>query len=263
MIDKDDSTRTLRNTKSVPKWLSEAEERAQKLVDEFAPLCAKLKDLKPEIEKVKADFKKVKGSQTILGCRHFKEFCEKKLNRKEQTVYAMLGDYSQKPKKGGSPRSKPDNSAAHPSLTLSDEDVERMRTGLNAVARARAAEAVGDKAKSDEAWQEYEAISQAESLKSVIFGDQPSYKLLLVQLLGVIEQVGDKVPMMLINHCRAIRKRIGIDDASFGLETADRKPPHSAPPAAQGAREVSIDSFGDLSIPMEKPEQAQTAQALG
>src|SRR5208283_5725637 len=45
MIDKDDSTRTLRNTKSVAKWLSEAEERAQKLVDEFAPLCAKLKDL--------------------------------------------------------------------------------------------------------------------------------------------------------------------------------------------------------------------------
>jgi hypothetical protein len=262
MTDTNDLSRTLQNTNSVPKWLAEAEKRAQQLINEFAPLCVKLKALKPQIEKVQADFKKLKGSQTILGCRHFKEFCEKKLNRKEQTVYAMLGDYTkkQKSKKDGD-GSKPRKPTLHQSLNLSDEDVERMRTGLNAVARARAAEAVGDNAKSDEAWQEYEAISQAESLKSSISGDLPNYKLLLVQLLGMIEKVGEKVPMSLITHARAIRKRIGLDDASFGLETADRKPPQSAPPAAQGVREVSVDSFGDFSIPKEKPAQAQTAQA--
>jgi len=272
MTDTNDLSRTLQNTNSVPKWLAEAENRAQKLADEFAPLCVKLRALKPQIEEVQADFKKLKGSQTILGCRSFKDFCEKKLDRTEQAVYAMLGDYSkkQKSKKDGD-GSTPQKPTLHQSLNLSDEDLERMRTGLNAVARARASEAVGDKAKADEAWQEYEAISQAESLKSTISGDLPNYKLLLVQLLGVIEKVGEKVPMTLITHVRAIRKRIGIDDASFGLQSNDRQPPQSAPPdrkppqstpaATQGGREVSIDSFGDFSIPMEKPEQAQTAQA--
>jgi hypothetical protein len=262
MTDTNNLSRTLQNTNSVPKWLAEAENRAQNLVDELAPLCVKLKALKPQIAEVQADFKKLKGSQTILGLRCFKDFCEKKLGRTEQAVYAMLGDYAkkQKSKKDGD-GSTPQKPTLHQSLNLSVEDLERMRTGLNAVARARAAEAVGDKAKSDEAWQEYEAISQAESLKSTISGDLPNYKLLLVQLLGVIEKVGEKVPMSLITHVRAIRKRIGIDDISFGLETADRKPPHGAPLAAQGAKEVSNDSFADFPIPMEKPEQAQTAQA--
>jgi hypothetical protein len=272
MTNTNDLSRTLPNTNSVPKWLAEAEDRAQKLVNELALLCVKLKALKPQIVEVQADFKKLKGSQTIFGCRSFKEFCEQKLGRTEQAVYAMPGDYSkkQKSKKDGD-GSTPQKPTLHQSLNLSDEDLERMRTGLNAVARARASEAVGDKAKSDEAWQEYEAISQAESLKSTISGDLPNYKLLLVQLLGMIEKVGEKVPMSLITHVRAIRKRIGIDDASFGLQPndrqpphsapPDRKPPHSAPPAAQGAKEVSNDPFADFPIPMEKPEQAQTAQA--
>jgi hypothetical protein len=59
---------TLQNTHSVPKWLAEAEKRAQQLVDEFVPLCGKLKALKPLIVEVQADFKKLKGSQTISGC---------------------------------------------------------------------------------------------------------------------------------------------------------------------------------------------------
>lgn len=257
MTDTNNLSRTLQNTNSVPKWLAEAENRAQNLVDELAPLCVKLKALKPQIAEVQADFRKLKGSQTILGLRCFKDFCEKKLGRTEQAVYAMLGDYAKKQQKqNGRSSHKP---TAH--QEFADEDVRRMRTGCNAAVRHFEAEAAGDDTKAEEAKKEFLEIAKAESLKSVIFGDQPDYKLLLVQLLGMIEQVGDKVPMMLITHSRAIRKRIGIDDVSFGLETADRKPPRGTPPAAQGAREVSIDSFGDLSIPMEKPEQAQTAQA--
>lgn len=260
MTDTNGLSRTLRNTNSVPKWLAEAENRAQKLADEVAPLCVKLKAMKPQIEKVQADFKKLKGSQTILGCRCFKDFCEKKLDRTEQAVYAMLGDYSNKQKakkKRGSQKS-----TTHESLDLESEDVERMRTGLNAAVRHFEAEAVGDDTKAEEAKKEFLEIAKAESLKSAIFGDLPNYKLLLVQLLGMIEKVGEEVPKTLITHCRAIRKRIGIDDVSFGLETADCKPPQGTPPAAQGAKEVSNDSFGDiLSIQMEKPEQAQTAQA--
>jgi hypothetical protein len=171
----------------------------------------------------------------------------------------MLGDY-RKGKKDGDEKPKPHKPEPHPNLNLSSEDVERMRTGLNAAVRHFEAEATGDETKAEEAKQEFLGIAEAESLKSTIFGDQPNYKLLLVQLLGMIEQVGDKVPMMLITHCRAIRKRIGIDDVSFGVQPTDRQP-QGTPPAAQGAKEVSNDSFGDFSIPMEKPEQAQTAQA--
>jgi hypothetical protein len=261
MTDKNGSSRALQNTYSVPKWLADAEKRAQQLVAEFVPLCGKLKALKPLIVEVQADFKKLKGSQTILGCRHFKELCSKKLSRTDQAVYAMLGDYyaKQKAKKQHASQ-KP---ASHQKTVLADEDVERMRTGCNAAARHFEAGEAGDKTKAEEAKKEFLEIAKAESLKSAITGDLPNYKLLLVQLLGMIEKVGEKVPMTLITHVRAIRKRIGIDDASFGLETADHKPPQGTPPAAQGAKEVSIDSIGDFSIPMEKPEQAQTAQALG
>jgi phage-related protein len=256
MTNTNNLSRTLQNTNSVPTWLAEAEDRAQKLVNELAPLCVKLKDLKPLIVELQADFKKLKGSQTIFGCRSFKEFCEQKLGRTEQAVYAMLGDYSKKQQKQNGRSSH--RSTAH--QQFADEDVERMRTGCNAAVKHFEAAAKGDKAEAEKAKEEFLAISKAESLKSVIFGDQPNYKLLLVQLLGMIEQVGDKVPMMLITHCRAIRKRIGIDDVSFGVQPTDRQP-QGTPPAAQGAKEVSNDSFGDFSIPMEKPEQAQTAQA--
>jgi len=265
VTDKDGTSRTLKNTKSVPKWLAEAEKRAQQLVDEFVPLCGKLKDLKPLIVEVQADFKKLKGSQTILGCRHFKEFCSKKLSRSEQAVYAMLGDYYAKQKaKQQRGSQKP---ASHQKTVLADEDVERMRTGCNAAARHFEAEEAGDKTKAEEAKNEFLGIAKAESLKSTISGDLPNYKLLLVQLLGMIEQVGEKVPMQLMTHVRAIRKRIGMDDCSFGLEPTDRQPSHETPLKAaaitpEKEMEVPTDSFGDIfSIPNEKPEQAETAQA--
>ena len=251
---------TLQNTNSAPKWLAEAEKRAQQLADEFAPLCVKLKAMKPRIVEVQADFKKLKGSQTILGCRHFKEFCSKKLSRSEQAVYAMLGDYTKKQNHTERGLKK---TTTHDTLNLAGEDVERMRTGVNAAVRHFEAEAAGDKTKAEEAKNEFLGIAKAESLKSSISGDLPNYKLLLIQLLGMIEKVGEKVPMSLITHVRAIRKRIGIDDVSFGVRPIDRQP-QVARIAAQGAKEVSNDSFGDiLSVQMQKPEQAQTAQALG
>ncbi|MGA3315457.1 MAG: hypothetical protein ABSC64_03350 [Candidatus Korobacteraceae bacterium] len=206
----------LRNTNSVPKWLAIAERRAQKLVDEFAPLTQKLTALKPRIVEIQADFKKIKGSQAILGCRYFKEFCEKMLNRKEQTVYEMLGDY-RNGNKDGDQKSKPHKPGRHQNLNLANEDVERMRTGLNAAVRHFEAEAAGDETKAEEAKQEFLEIAKAEPLKSAIFGDLPDHKLLLVQLLGLVEKLAEHDPKTLLTHVRVIRKRIGLDDASFGL----------------------------------------------
>lgn len=69
---------------------------AERVADVFATCCAKLKELRPEIEKIQGWFKDNNG-KTLAGCHSFKEFCEKKLNRTEQAVYAMLGKYSDRP----------------------------------------------------------------------------------------------------------------------------------------------------------------------
>jgi hypothetical protein len=68
---------------------------ARRVVTEFRSVCVKLKELKPEIQTIRDWFcDHQRGSMTLYGCRSFKEFCERndRLNRKEQTVYAMLGN---------------------------------------------------------------------------------------------------------------------------------------------------------------------------
>jgi len=153
----------------------------------------------------------------------------------------MLGDYSEKSKKAGQPsdkkKSTPQQAAGHQTLALAEEDVERMRTGCNAAVRYFDAEAKGHKEEAEKAKQEFLAISKAEALKSKIFGDQPNYKMLLIDLLSDVEKVGDKLPVALTRKCQAIRTRLGIDDASFGLS------PEHCPQTKQ------------------QPEQVQAAQA--
>ena len=58
--------------------LEEAERLATKLEQEFAPVCVKLKSLKPEVEMMQSMFKALcKGSVTIAGCRNFGEFVKR------------------------------------------------------------------------------------------------------------------------------------------------------------------------------------------
>jgi hypothetical protein len=206
-------------------YYRQAEQLAVLVEQQFSEQCQKLRDLKPQIEAVREAFKTLTGSKTIAGCRSFPEFCEKKLHRTKQAVYAMLGDYSKKTKNEGQPTGKknvPEQAATHQTLALADEDVERMRTGCNAAVRHFEAKAKGDEDTAEKAKQEFLAISKAESLKSVIFGDEPNYKMLLIDLLSDVEKVGDKLPVPLTRKCQAIRKRLGIDDASFGLIAEDR-----------------------------------------
>jgi hypothetical protein len=214
---------------SVPKvwddYYRNAEELAVLVEAEFNGHCQKLRDLKPHVEAVREAFKTLTGSKTIAGCRSFPEFCEKKLHRTKQAVYSMLGDYSKKPKNDGQSKGKknmPERTATHHTLALADEDVECMRTGCNAAVRHFGAESRGDETEAEKAKQEFLAISKAESLKSTIFGDQPNYKMLLIDLLSEVEKVGEKLPVSLTRKCQGIRKRLGIDDASFGLEAQVR-----------------------------------------
>jgi len=222
-------------------YYRKAEELAVLVEAEFNGYCQKLRDLKPQVEAVREAFKTLTGSKTIAGCRSFPEFCEKKLHRTKQAVYAMLGDYSKKPKNDGQSKGKknvPQQTATHHALGLADEDVERMRTGCNAAVRHFEAESRGDQTEAEKAKQEFLAISKAESLKPVIFGDQPNYKMLVIDLLSEVEKVGEKLPVSLTRKCQAIRKRLGIDDGSFGLEAQIRIQTNKAPEqvfAAQAA----------------------------
>ena len=157
---------------------------AIEIASEFRTHASKLSLLRPSIELIKNYFQaNVRGSVTLADCRSFKDFCEKKLNRTEQAVYAMLGGYSKKQK--AKKQHVPNNQREYDDH-IPQEAVTRMRTALNAVQRSIQAKTKDEK---DEAWREFEMISQAEPLKSVIDGDQPNYKVLLFDALAAAGQI--------------------------------------------------------------------------
>jgi hypothetical protein len=165
----------------------EMEAIAKETALEFRDRFRKLRELKPKIQRIQDYFtNSVRGSVTLAGCSSFKEYCEKKLGRTRQAVYSLLGDYPQKKeqKKKKKVLAKP---ITHDNLT--DEDVMRLRTAANAATRARDAEATGHKTEAAMAWTEYEKITKAEPLKSHLAGDQPNYKMMLMDLLTVTEQM--------------------------------------------------------------------------
>ena len=262
------------------------EKLAARVVKVFTACCTKLKELKPEIEQIRDWFLSQPGSKTLAGCRSFKEFCETKLNRTEQAVYAMLGDYSAKSKKaGGTGSKKKSQQSTSGQSSLSHEDEVRLRTGANAAVRYFEGQEAGDSDKADEAKKEFMAISKMDSIHSIISGDQPNYRLLLIDLLSEVAKVGDRLPVPLTRMCQAIRNRLGIDDASFGLTPEDRGTPNSVPAAplstaaATGSQDASagspentatvntLDAIGDdptMAVAADKkkmPEQARSAQA--
>jgi hypothetical protein len=204
----------------------EKEKLAAQVVETFTGCCTKLKELKKDIEQIRQWFKDLKGSQTLAGCRSFKEFCEKRLNRTEQAVYAMLGDYGKKKTTSdGSSKKKATNPPLKPQ-TISPEDQDRLVTAANAARRYFEAEEQGDAAKAEDAKKEFEAISTLDPIKSTIFGDQPNYKYLLIDLLADMEALGSRLPVTLTCKCAAIRKRMGIADPGFRLDIPN---PYAAP----------------------------------
>lgn len=150
----------------------------QEVVVYFTTWHKKLRELKPQIVIVQGLFAQhVRGSVTLCGCRSFREFCEKKLNVKQQTVYAMLGGYSEKAKKKRQVRERKGTDGALP--------MERQKAAvmaLDAVNRFRTAKTTEDK---DAAWREYEQIADSGvTLKSSLAGDdQPDYQRLLRDVL--------------------------------------------------------------------------------
>lgn len=81
-----------------------------------AAKCTKLKELRPKIERIHDYYTDhMRGSVTVAGCRSFREFCTKKLDRTTQAVYAMLGDYRKRKSK---PKKTPSLPAAPPPLEV-------------------------------------------------------------------------------------------------------------------------------------------------
>lgn len=165
----------------------EMEALAQEVAREFKTQCRKIRALRPHIQRIQDYFSSsVRGSITLAGCSSFKEFCEKKLGRSKQAVYSMLGEYPEKrkEKKQRQPKRQREYEDG-----LSEEDVMRMRTGLNAVVRAKEAERNNSREEAEAAWVEFQKIAEVEPLRSTLAGDRPNYKVMLIDLVRAVEQV--------------------------------------------------------------------------
>ena len=186
----------------------EMEKLAAQTALEFRACSRELRTLQPKIQHIQDYFaSSVRGSVTLAGCSSFKEYCEKKLGRTRQAIYALLGNYPQKQKEKQKRQTKGEHVY---NGGLTQDDVTRMQTGLNAVYRFQVAKSNGNQEEARCAWQEYEHIASAEPLKSRIAGDQPNYKAMLVDLLLVSEE------MVAVLH-KILDAGIVMDDASVSV----------------------------------------------
>jgi hypothetical protein len=144
------------------------EQRATKLVANWTEGLRKLRDLEPEIRWVQEEFRKLLGSETILGCRDFKSFCTTHLKRTEQAVYAMLGDYTAKAttRKGAAPAQSQTSSGAS---TLPTDSIESLREAAEVAGEAFAAMKQGDMATAEKMASEFDAIKDAHKPSSPMF----------------------------------------------------------------------------------------------
>jgi hypothetical protein len=111
-------------------FLKEADKRADFVIAAMGALTAKLREFKPQIEESRRDFRKLKGNQTIAGCKTWAEFCEKKLHRTDRAVRKMLAD--PKPSQANEQQSHAEQSSASPKAEepseAHDENGEKERT---------------------------------------------------------------------------------------------------------------------------------------
>jgi hypothetical protein len=212
---------------------ADRERFVQEVVVYFTTWHKKLRELKPQIVIVQGLFSQhVRGSVTLCGCRSFKEFCVTKLGVKsEQTVYAMLGNYSEKSKAKAKQRVPKGERERDDEIPR--EAVMRMRTALEKVQQARHAETDAEKAA---AWREFDEIAEAQPLpsamRSKIVDDQPDYQRLLRDVLlaalqlhaalsnivkaGILEEdsallMATRAALDAGKMLAAVRKRLNID----------------------------------------------------
>lgn len=165
----------------------EMETLAATVAQQFRASSRKLRALRPQVQQIQDYFaSSVRGSVKLAGCSSFGEFCEKKLGRTRQAVYALLGDYPQKQKE--KKKRQPKRCLVYDG-GLTQEDVTRMQTGLNAVYRFEQAKEKGDDEEARSAWEEYTRIAAAEPVRSQIEGDRPNARIILVDLLSLLERV--------------------------------------------------------------------------
>jgi hypothetical protein len=202
------------------------EKLAADVTKEFSAACLKLKELRPRIKKIQRYFQKnVRGSVTLAGCGSFREFCKDRLHRSEQAVYRMLSSDGKKQKEK---KKHPKPPTTKP--VLASQDIERLRAACSAASRYFEADDNGNKEKAKIAKAEFLAITNAESFKPFISGDVPIYSSILFDLLGEICRVNKQfpLPIPLMRVVDATRKRLGVDDESFGILPAQKPLPSAA-----------------------------------
>ena len=92
-------------------FLKEANKRADVVIAAMSALTAKLRELKPEIEESRRDFRKLKGNQTIAGCKTWNQFCKSQLHRTDRAVRMMLAE---SPERTNEKRNSAEETSAKP-----------------------------------------------------------------------------------------------------------------------------------------------------
>ena len=195
------------------------EKLAADVAKQFSAACLKLKELRPKIEKIQSYFQQnVRGSVTVAGCGSFRQFCKDRLHRTEQAVYQMLSSDGEKSKKKESNFKLP---TKKPKPVLVTVEIEQLRAACFAASRYFEADDKGDKEEAKTAKAEFLAITNAASFKPLISGDVPNHLSITLDLLSEICKLNVKttLPMPLMRIVGATRKRLGLDDESFGILT--------------------------------------------
>ncbi len=243
------------------------EKLAAEVAAKFATVCVKLRQLKPEIEKIRSYFQEsIRSSVTLAGCRSFREFCENRLYRSQQAVYKMLSSAT---KEHTEKKKVVKATTAHQKPGIAREDIEQLRSACFAAARHFDAEANGNQAAAEKAKEEFLAISKA---KPWIFGDVPNYRLMLLELLAEIGKQNEELPMPTPLMCMAaaMRKRLGIDEQSFGIPPEQEALPSAAaehlgrpmagrPGAAQTREATLVQPEAEMADGKRRPNQRAEA----
>jgi hypothetical protein len=175
----------------------EMEKLAEQVAMHFHSYDRSLGKLRSQIERIHDYFTtSVRGSVTLAGCGSFGEYCTKKLGRTRQAVYSMLGAY---PERARERKQREPKRERERDDDLPLEAQMRLRTSWNSIRRAAEATTPEER---DEAIDECRKIIAAEPLKSVLDGDQPNYKVLLVDVLAAgnkLEEAALQMHAVLMN----------------------------------------------------------------
>jgi hypothetical protein len=164
------------------------EQQAIWVEKEMAGVRYKLREMSPVLPRIREHFHQLAGSKKFRGCSGWEEYCDKKLHVTAAAVRMMEMRLKGKPVQKPEKKKRPTKSQHEYEQNLTEEDVMFMRTGLYEAMAAREAQGKSAWKDAEAHWVEFDKIAKAPRLMSTLVGDQPNYKVMLIDLVIAIDQ---------------------------------------------------------------------------